>query len=236
MRYNIFTFMSVIAITTNNVNHSSVYVNILECMGATTRVLTPEDNESLNNLRHDVSAILLGDGPNIFTSTSDPNTNTQDADVINADFDKFELDITRKALDLDLPILAIGRGLHILNICQGGKAPLEVPGHSDYHAATEKQLVHTIYLSPGAKASAVIGSAGFFRVNSKHTFGLREIQRSPRLMSTAYSVEDGIIEGLESPEHSWVIGFQCNPELQDQVPRSFSNLFLALVERAGVEQ
>ena len=54
-------------------------------------------------------------------------------------------------------------------------------------------------------------------------------------MSTAYSVEDGIIEALESPEHSWVIGFQCNPELQDQVPRSFSNLFLALVERSGVE-
>jgi gamma-glutamyl-gamma-aminobutyrate hydrolase PuuD len=51
-------------------------------------------------------------------------------------------------------------------------------------------------------------------------------------MTTAYSVEDGVIEGLESPEHSWVIGLQCHPERQDEVPRSFSNLFMGLKERA----
>ena len=45
-------------------------------------------------------------------------------------------------------------------------------------------------------------------------------------------VEDGLIEGLESPEHSWVIGFQCHPERQDEVPQLFGNLFLGLKERA----
>ena len=233
MRYNIRIFMSIVAITNNNVKQSMGYVNILESMGATPRVITPQDSEPLKNLMHDVSAILLGDGPSICASFA--HTNAQDDHVKSVDLDEFELNITRKALDLDLPILAIGRGLHILNICQGGKAPLPIEGHSEYHSDSDKKLVHTIYLSPGAKASAVIGSAGFFRVNSNHTCGIREIQRSPKLMSTAYSVEDGIIEALESPEHSWVIGFQCNPELQDQVPRSFSNLFLALVERSGVE-
>lgn len=233
MRYNIYVFMSIVAITNNNVKQSMGYVNILESMGATPRVITPQDSEPLKNLMHDVSAILLGDGPSICASFE--HTNAQDDHVKSVDLDEFELNITRKALDLDLPILAIGRGLHILNICQGGKAPLPIEGHSEYHSDSDKKLVHTIYLSPGAKASAVIGSAGFFRVNSNHTCGIREIQRSPKLMSTAYSVEDGIIEALESPEHSWVIGFQCNPELQDQVPRSFSNLFLALVERSGVE-
>jgi gamma-glutamyl-gamma-aminobutyrate hydrolase PuuD len=45
-------------------------------------------------------------------------------------------------------------------------------------------------------------------------------------------VEDGLIEGLESPEHSWVIGLQCHPERQDEVPKMFANLFLGLHERA----
>ena len=55
--------------------------------------------------------------------------------------------------------------------------------------------------------------------------------RSRDLMATGYSLEDGLVEALESPNHSWVIGFQCHPERQDEVPRSFSNLFAAFVER-----
>ena len=87
-------------------------------------------------------------------------------------------------------------------------------------------------MAPGAKAAAIVGSAGFFRVNSLHHQGLREAQRSPRLMTSAYSVEDGLIEGLESPNHSWVIGLQCHPERQDEVPRTFANLFAGFYERA----
>ncbi len=228
--------MSVVAITSTNLESAYLYVQILESMGAITKVMTPLDNGTLNNQLNNASAILLTDGPNVFGSTEYTKRQTPDSETIRKDQDEFELNVTRKALALDLPILAIGRGLHILNMCQGGKPPQQVTGHSENCSDTGKNLSHTIYLSPGAKASAVIGSAGFFRVNSNHTSGLREIQRSPKLMSTAYSIEDGIIEGLESPEHSWVIGLQCNPELQDQVPRSFSNLFLALVERSGVDQ
>ena len=62
--------------------------------------------------------------------------------------------------------------------------------------------------------------------------GEKEAQRAPRLMATAYEVEDGLIEGLESPEHSWVIGLQCHPERQDEVPKMFDNLFIGLHERA----
>ena len=62
--------------------------------------------------------------------------------------------------------------------------------------------------------------------------GLREAQRAERLMSTAYQLDDGIIEGLESKEHSWVIGVQFMPEHAEEVPASFNNLFLGLVERA----
>ena len=51
-------------------------------------------------------------------------------------------------------------------------------------------------------------------------------------MTTAYDVDNGLIEGLESPEHSWVIGLQCHPERQEEVPKLFNNLFLGLKEQA----
>lgn len=130
------------------------------------------------------------------------------------------------ALARDLPLLATGSGMHALNAAFGGSPACEIGNHD----LTER---HQIYLSPGSKVAAIIGSAGMFRVNSRHRRGLREPQRAARLMSIAYHLDDGIIEGLESKEHGWVIGVQFLPERGDELPAAFSNLFLGLVERAG---
>jgi putative glutamine amidotransferase len=132
-----------------------------------------------------------------------------------------------------MPVLAICRGMQVLNVAFGGQLIQDLPGHrAELEEGKRGFMQHLIYVSPGAKTAAIIGSAGLFRVNSSHHQGLREAQRSPRLMASAYSVEDGLIEGLESPEHSWVIGLQCHPERQDEVPRLFANLFAGLSDRA----
>ncbi len=134
------------------------------------------------------------------------------------------------ALDADMPVLATGGGMHTLNRHFGGGEPLPISAH--YPDGGANPLRHQIYLSPGSKVAAIIGSAGMFRVNSWHREGIREPQRAERLMTIAYQLDDGLIEGLESKEHSWVIGVQFQPELGDEVPASFNNLFLGLVERA----
>ena len=120
--------------------------------------------------------------------------------------------------------------MHLLNVCFGGRPADNVIGHQD--DGENDTVRHQIYLSPGSKVAAIIGSAGMFRVNSRHRSGLREPQRAERLMTIAYQLDDGVIEGLESKEHSWVIGVQFLPERSDEVPASFGNLFLGLVERA----
>ena len=132
------------------------------------------------------------------------------------------------ALAADLPILLTGAGMHLLNaVCGGQPAP---PAADHYHADGER---HQIYLSPGSKVAAIIGAAGMFRVNSRHRLGLREPQRAPSLMSIAYHLDDGVIEGLESRRHRWVIALQFLPERRDEAPALFNNLFLGLVERAA---
>lgn len=130
------------------------------------------------------------------------------------------------ALAADLPTLLTGDGMHLLNAAFGGQPPTSVNDH--HHDGR-----HQIYLSPGSKVAAIIGSAGMFRVNSRHRRGLREPQRAPRLLSIAYRLDDGVIEGLESKEHGWVIGLQFAPERSGGAPAGYNNLFLGLVERAG---
>lgn len=180
-----------------------------------------------------IGGLLLPGGPDV-----DPQLYGESPDpVAQANtcrpLDDLDLRLLEYALARDLPVLAICRGMQLLNVARGGQLIQDLKGHRaepvDGHPVSQ---THLIYLAPGAKAAAVIGSAGFFRVNSMHHQGLREAQRSPRLMTIAYSVEDGLIEGLESLEHSWVIGLQCHPERQDEVPRSFANLFAAFAERA----
>ena len=225
--------MNAIAITSANLRNAEDYVQVMESLGAKVRVITPETVGTIQDLMHGTGGLLLSGGPDVdptlYGATPDPNAGL---DVCRP-LDDLELRVLDYSLEHDMPVLAICRGMQLLNVAFGGQLIQDLSGHKEEHADEEPAPSHHLmYLAPGAKAAAVIGSAGFFRVNSMHHQGLREAQRSPQLMSTAYSVHDGLIEGLESPQHSWVIGLQCHPERQDEVPKSFSNLFAAFLDRA----
>ena len=153
---------------------------------------------------------------------------------LNRPRDAMEMTLLRHALDRDFPVLAICRGMQLLNVAFGGTLLRDVPGHTGDRGkdGVWEPAYHTTYLSPGSKLAAILGSGGFVRLNSIHNQGLREPQKASALLAIAYSVEDGVIEGLESPAHDWAIGLQCHPERKREVPGSFKRLFQAFVERA----
>ena len=225
--------MTRVAITTVNHRNSRRYVQVLESLGAEVSLLTPPEDRPAQTLMESVGGLLLPGGPDVdpalYSATPDPCANLETCPPL----DELDLRLLDYALGHDMPVLAICRGMQLLNVACGGQLIQDLPGHKvEGPDGCWEPERHLIYMAPGAKAAAIIGSAGFFRVNSLHHQGLREAQRSPRLMTSAYSVDDGLIEGLESPSHSWVIGLQCHPERQDEVPRSFANLFAAFYERA----
>ena len=156
----------------------------------------------------------------------------------DAGTDAGALALLEAALAMDMPTLLTGKGMYLLNASFGGGAPSRMVGSAGDENATAsgREARRQIYLSPGSKMAAIIGSAGMFRVGSgawNDRLALREPQRAERLMSIAYQLDDGVIEGLESKEHSWVIGLQFLPERAEEVPASFNSLFLGLVERAA---
>lgn len=240
--------MPSVVITSADPRNARPYVQALEPTGAEARLLFPADagTRPTETLLEGAGGLLLPGGPDVdpalYGASPDPDAGL----AVSRPLDDLELRLLKYALDRDMPVLAICRGMQLLNVAFGGRLIQDLPSHRAVppivppsqggtmggHGRWESKM-HQIYLSPGSKAAAVIGTAGFFRVNSRHHQGLREAQRAPRLMTTAYGVEDGLIEGLESPEHSWVIGLQCHPERQDEVPRLFANLFAAFAERAG---
>ncbi len=227
--------MATVVLTSADPRNARRYIEVLEPLGLEVRRLLPTDAESRSaeELMEGAGGLLLPGGPDVdpllYGSSPDPEAGLE----VCRPLDDLDLRLLGCALERDMPVLAICRGMQVLNVAFGGRLIQDLPDHRvEQRDGRWVSRRHQIYLSPGAKAAAIIGTAGFFWVNSRHHQGLREAQRSPRLMATAYDVKDGLVEGLESPEHSWVIGLQCHPERQDEVPRLFANLFTAFGERA----
>ena len=145
-----------------------------------------------------------------------------------------EVALMRAALDCDMPMYAIGGAMHTLNTALGGKPPRPLDNHAAADCGAESASeYHHIYIAPGSRLAAVVGSGGFVRVNSRHRRGIREAQKSAWLLASAYSLEDGAIEALESARHRWVIGVQFRPERRMELPPHFHRLFQSLAERAA---
>ena len=225
--------MAVVAITSVSKRNARRYVDAMESAGSETRVLLPEAHSGLpaDELLQGVGGLLLSGGPDVHPKRYGQEPDSNAGLKLSPELDDLEFRVLEHALSIDMPVLAICRGMQLLNVAFGGRLTQDLPGHRS-DDSSEEHTSHLIYVAPGAKSAAIIGAAGFFRVNSYHHQGLTEAQRAPRLMSTAYNVEDGLVEGIESPEHSWVIGLQCHPERSDEVPRLFVNLFGGLHDRA----
>ena len=199
-----------------------------------TRLVTPKDlSFPPETLLAEAGGLLLAGGPDIGPHAGDDVPEPHGPLDLRPEPDALELGLLRHGLELDMPVLAICRGMHLLNFAFGGSLIQDISGHrGERNNGSWTSAKHSIYLSPGSKLAAILGMGGFFKVNSLHHNGLKEAQKSPRLLASAYSLEDGFIEALESPGHSWVVGVQCDPELHEEVPKVFGNLFMAFVDRA----
>lgn len=207
----------VIAITAGSEDDGRAYCDLISRCGGTPLLITPDSIE-----RHDqlglVGGLLIGNAPADFQESASLVLSDTMSRLLPTVF------------EFDLPIIAVGDGMHSLNMAMGGRDPVPVSGHEGDEGGSAR---HHIYVAPGSKLASIVGAGGFVRVNSLHREGIRDAQRSPKLMTAAYAVDDGAIEAVESPDYSLVIGVQFRPDRPREVPPNFDNLFHLLVERAG---
>ena len=195
------------------------YIASLESRGASARVLTPERFSSAKEAMDGVSGLLLTGGADI-----DPARYGQAPDGAREsqpERDAMEFALFDYATSRNMPTLGICRGMQLINVAMGGSLIQDIPGHTLLGSESR----HEVYVAPGSRLAAIIGAGAVYKTNSRHHQGLREAQRAPSLMASAYHPEDGVVEALESPEHPRLIAVQCHPEREDEVPRSFRKLF-----------
>jgi putative glutamine amidotransferase len=129
-----------------------------------------------------------------------------------------ELTLLREALAADLPVLAICRGLQLLNVWQGGSLLQHIEGHAGEEGLS---AWHDVTVEAGSQLHGVLGSARA-RVNSRHHQAVTPDRLGRGLRITAMS-NDNLVEGVESTEQRWLIGVQWHPErLENQ--ENFFNL------------
>lgn len=216
-------FKPTIVISAFSSHYAATYADAVAQWGAKPLVVTEAAQAGKAASRMD--GLLLAGGPDVhperYGAAVDPSARVS----TQPGLDDLDFPLLEAALARDLPVLGICRGMQVLNVAFGGSLIQHVDNH--------RGVQHRIWISPGSRLAAVIGSGGQVRVNSIHHQGLREAQRAPSLMASAFSLIDDLVEGVESPRHRFVLGVQCHPERADEVPRQFQNLFGALVHYAA---
>jgi putative glutamine amidotransferase len=152
--------------------------------------------------------------------------------------DEFEIALSREALERDLPILAICRGLQVLNVAAGGTLLRHVPdavGDRISHSIDEPKnaIAHPINVETGSILASVlgpnIGTVETCAVNSRHHQAVDVIAPGFTVSATA---PDGIVEAIERADRRFCLGVEWHPE-NFWATGEFAGLFEAFVRAAS---
>lgn len=143
-----------------------------------------------------------------------------------------EVDAARDALELALarftteeaqPVLGVCRGAQVMNVALGGTLyqdlPSEYPGELLRHAHPVREfprqhLAHPVRVEEETRLARVLGRP-IVHVNSRHHQAIRDL--APSLVIAARA-PDGVIEGVELPDHPFAVGVQWHPENLQELP------------------
>lgn len=152
---------------------------------------------------------------------------------ITPERDWYELHLTEELLQLNKPILAVCRGVQVLNIAAGGDIYQDI--YSQVKGAIKHRQqapmwygTHRISVTGGSLLEKILGTSEV-RVNSLHHQAARTVAAGFQVSALAV---DGIIEAVESQEHLFVLGVQWHPERMIYRSRHALLLFKTLVEKA----
>jgi putative glutamine amidotransferase len=204
---------------------SMSYVRAVHASGGRA-VLITEDDPGTDVLDALDGIVVTGGAdvaPEIYGETAHERTYTR------PDRDTSEMMLLRAALDRDLPVLAICRGMQLMSVAYGGRLYQHLPdvlGHENHRPAAGYGS-HDVRLAPGSLAAAILGD--YTNVNSLHHQGVASVGA---LVATGWAMGDRIdgvelVEAVEDPSKPFAIGVQWHPE-----ETSDWRVFAALVNAA----
>jgi putative glutamine amidotransferase len=204
------------------------YVRAVQRAGGIGIVLPPDDAVAADPglLLDRVDGLILAGGADVDPASygAEPHAETRG---IWPDRDRFEIALVRAALERDMPLLGICRGMQLINVALGGTLDQHLPdsvGNGIHRAVSGTFGEHHVRLAPDSLACAAAGIEGFV-VWSHHHQGVEQVGDGLRV--SGWSVDDDLVEAIELPDRRFALGVVWHPEEDPD-----SKVIAALVDAA----
>ena len=143
---------------------------------------------------------------------------------------EFELGLISLALERDMPVLGICGGAQAINVALGGSLVQDIA--AQIHGAMEHQQSglkdrggHAVKVVAGTKLRRIVGRESL-EVNTTHHQSVKKLGKGLIVNAAA---EDRVIEGIESRQHTFVLGVQWHPEFLVHKDGAQRKIFSAFV-------
>ena len=206
------------------------YIDAVQRAGGLALMLPPdhalqEDPDAILDL---LDGLILAGGADIDPATYGEDAHPQTRGTV-PERDGFEIALARRALERDLPLLGICRGMHLMNVATGGTLLQHLPeshGHHEHQRrpGTFDGADHDVRLADGSLAARAAGEVTH-GTKSHHHQAVDRIGEG--LEITGWSAIDQLPEAFEAPDRRFALGVQWHPEADESSP-----MIAALVEAA----
>jgi putative glutamine amidotransferase len=206
------------------------YVEAVQRAGGRPVLLPPDPEDAKNpaGVLDLLEALVVTGGagdldPDLYGDERHPETGP-----VQEKRDAYELALVRGALQREMPILGVCRGMQILNVAYGGTIEQHLPdvlGHQEHRHTPGIFADHEVRLDPHSLAARAAG-ADRTPVKSHHHQGIKSVGSG--LAVTGRAAEDDAVEAIEDPSCSFVLGVLWHPEEDEK-----SQLIKALVSEVS---
>jgi len=206
------------------------YVDAVQRAGAIALLLPPDpaavrEPDALLDL---IDGLLLAGGSDMDPASYGAEPHATTVGTV-PERDAFELALTRRAIERDMPFLGICRGMQVMNVARGGTLTQHLPddyGHEDHRRSlgTFDNADHDVRLAHDSLAARAAREE-LHGTKSHHHQGVERVGEG--LEVTGWATIDDLPEALEVPGNRFALGIQWHPEADEASP-----LIAALVEEA----
>jgi len=194
------------------------YVKAVEKAGGRP-VLVPPSTEGIEETLDALDAVVFTGGSDLDPEFYGEQAHPETVGVVRMR-DEAELALLRAALERDMPVLGICRGIQVLNVGLGGDLEQHLEGHR--HEPPGQFIAHDVAIEPNTRLAGMLGERT--TVMSHHHQGIKTL--APGLVETARA-DDGLLEAVEAPERRFTVGVLWHPEAGQD-----ARLFETLVDEA----
>jgi len=194
-----------------------MFVEAIQKAGGVAMLLPPDEafaDGAAADVLAAVDGLLLTGGPDVDASLYGAQT-APEHEGSRIERDRSELALINAAVEADLPLLAVCRGMQLLNVARGGTLIQDLPEYHRPNPGSFEGSEHDVRLADGSLAAAVAGELVHSAMQHHHQ-GVDRI--GDGLTVTGWAVDDDFPEAIEMKERRFVLGVQWHPEADAKSP------------------